>query len=161
MIKLIVAKASNDVIGDRNTLLWHLSEDLKYFKRQTIGQTVLMGRKTWESLPVKPLPRRRNIVISTQDGYSAPGAEVFHTLDAALEALNGETIYCIGGATLYKQILPHCHALYITQLFKPYRGDAHFPPLDPAIWHTTRLSPVLHDQKENVDYRFEVRERRI
>jgi len=161
MIKLIVAKASNDVIGDRNTLLWHLSEDLKYFKRQTLHQTVLMGRKTWESLPVKPLPRRRNIVISTQDGYTAPGAEVFHTLDAALKALNGETLYCIGGATLYKQILPHCDALYITQLFKPYHGDALFPPLDPTIWHPTRLSPMLHDPKENVDYRFEVHERRI
>lgn len=156
MINLIVAKAENDVIGDKNTLLWHLSEDLKYFKRQTLSQIVLMGRKTWESLPVKPLPGRRNVVISSQSNYSAPGAELFHSLDAALEALKGQSLFCIGGATLYKQILPHCDTLYITQVFKSYQGDAIFPPIDPRKWQLTRLSPMLYDKKEDLHYRFEV-----
>lgn len=161
MINLIVAKASNDIIGKDNSLLWHLSEDLKYFKRITLGKTVLMGRKTWESLPFKPLKNRRNIVITSQKDYKAQGAEVFPDLEQALSALEEQEVFCIGGASPYAQLLPHCHSLYITQLFKPYQGDVSFPEIDSTTWHQTRLSPLLYDQKEAVSYRFEVWERRI
>ena len=93
MINLIVAKASNDIIGKDNSLLWHLSEDLKYFKRITLGKTVLMGRKTWESLPFKPLKNRRNIVITSQKDYKAQGAEVFPDLEQALSALEEQEVF--------------------------------------------------------------------
>lgn len=160
MMNLIVAQAENRVIGGNNALLWHLSEDLKYFKRITLGKTVLMGRKTWESLPVKPLGRRRNVVISSQSGFSAPGAEVFRSPEAALKALEGDEVFCIGGASIYECFLPHCDRLFVTQVFASYEGDAFFPPIDPEVWRLSRLSPMLHDRKENADYRFEVWERR-
>ncbi len=160
MINLIVAKAKENAIGLDNRLLWHISEDLKYFKRITSGKTVLMGRKTWESLPFKPLKNRRNIVVSTQKGYLAEGAEVFESLEAALEAVKVEEVFCIGGASVYKALLPQADRLFITEVYKSYTADAFFPELTPRDWKLTRLSPMLYDQKENTDFRFEVWERR-
>lgn len=160
MISIIVAKAANNVIGKDNDLLWHLSEDLKYFKQTTSGKTVLMGRKTWESLPFKPLKNRRNIVISSQKDYVADGAEVYSDLDSALEAAKGEEVFCIGGASIYKLLLPKCNKLYITQLFENYEGDVDFPEVDSDIWEIKRLSPMLHDEKEKIKFRFEVWEKK-
>lgn len=160
MMNLIVAKAENNIIGKDNSLLWHLSEDLKYFKQITLGKTVLMGRKTWESLPFKPLKNRRNVVISSQKDYKAEGAEVFTDLDSALETLKDEEIFCIGGASIYKALLTRCERLYITQLFKDYEGDVNFPTIDSEQWKITRLSPILYDIKEDVRFRFEVWEKK-
>ncbi len=159
MISLIVAKAGQGAIGFENRLLWHLSEDLKYFKRITLGKTVLMGRKTWESLPFKPLKNRRNVVISAQKDYAASGAEVCESLEKALEILANEDIFCIGGASVYKAILPKTDRLFITEVFKSYHADAYFPPLNPQEWKLTRQSPMLFDSKEGVNFRFEVWER--
>ena len=156
MMNLIVAKAENNIIGKDNSLLWHLSEDLKYFKQITLGKTVLMGRKTWESLPFKPLKNRRNVVISSQKDYKAEGAEVFTDLDSALEALKDEEVFCIGGASIYKLLLPKCDKLFITQLFESFEGDASFPEIDTTKWEIKRLSPKLYDEKENIKFRFEV-----
>lgn len=159
MMNLIVAKADNDAIGLNNRMPWHIGEDLKYFKRITLGKTVLMGRKTWESLPFKPLKNRRNIVISSQKDYVAEGAEVFGSVEAAIEALKGEEVFCMGGATMYRELLPMADRLFITRIFHSYEADTFFPKVDSALWRVARLSPMLYDEKEDVRYRFEVLER--
>lgn len=162
MISLIVAIAQNNAIGKDNDLLWHISEDLKYFKKTTNSRTVLMGRKTWESLPFKPLKNRRNIVVSSQKDYLAKGAELFNNTEIALEALKSEKdeVFCIGGASLYKALLPKADKLYITRVYKDFEADVFFPDIDENIWEVKRLSPMLYDEKENVNFRFEVWERK-
>jgi dihydrofolate reductase len=162
MISLIVAIAQNNAIGKDNDLLWHISEDLKYFKKTTNARTVLMGRKTWESLPFKPLKNRRNIVVSSQKDYQISGAELFSDTDKALEALKEEKdeVFCIGGASLYKALLPKADKLYITRVYKDFEADVFFPEIDEQIWEIKRLSPMLYDEKEEVNFRFEVWEKK-
>lgn len=162
MINLIVAIAQNNAIGKDNDLLWHISEDLKYFKKTTNARTVLMGRKTWESLPFKPLKNRRNIVVSSQKDYQISGAELFYDTDKALEALKEEKdeVFCIGGASLYKALLPKADKLYITRVYKDFEADVFFPEIDEQIWEIKRLSPMLYDEKEEVNFRFEVWEKK-
>ena len=162
MISLIVAIAQNNAIGKDNDLLWHISEDLKYFKKTTNARTVLMGRKTWESLPFKPLKNRRNIVVSSQKDYQISSAELFSDTDKALEALKEEKdeVFCIGGASLYKALLPKADKLYITRVYKDFEADVFFPEIDEQIWEIKRLSPMLYDEKEEVNFRFEVWEKK-
>lgn len=162
MISLIVAIAQNNAIGKDNDLLWHISEDLKYFKKTTNAKTVLMGRKTWESLPFKPLKNRRNIVVSSQKDYAISGAELFNDTEMALEALKSEKdeVFCIGGASLYKALLPKADKLYITRVYKDFEADVFFPEIDENVWEVKRLSPMLYDKKEDVNFRFEVWERK-
>lgn len=162
MISLIVAIAQNNAIGKDNDLLWHLSEDLKYFKKTTNERTVVMGRKTWESLPFKPLKNRRNIVVSSQKDYHIEGAELFDDVNKVLEALKEEKyeVFCIGGATLYKALLPKADKLYITRVYKDFEADVFFPEIDEQKWEIKRLSPMLYDQKEDLSFRFEVWERK-
>jgi dihydrofolate reductase len=158
MISLIVAIAQNNAIGKDNDLLWHISEDLKYFKKTTNERTVVMGRKTWESLPFKPLKNRRNIVVSSQKDYQISGAELFSDTDKALEALKEEKdeVFCIGGASLYKALLPKADKLYVTRVYKDFEADVFFPEIDEQKWEIKRLSPMLYDQKEDLSFRFEV-----
>lgn len=162
MISLIVAIAQNNAIGKDNQLLWHISEDLKYFKRTTNAKTILMGRKTWESLPFKPLKNRRNLVISSQKDYEAKGAELFFDIDSALCAVDNNTdeVFCIGGASVYEALLPKADKLYITRVYKDFEADAFFPKIDESIWEVKRLSSMLYDEKEKVNFRFEVWERK-
>lgn len=158
MISLIVAIAQNNAIGKDNDLLWHLSEDLKYFKKTTNERTVVMGRKTWESLPFKPLKNRRNIVVSSQKDYHIEGAELFDSVDKVLEALKEEKdeVFCIGGASLYKALLPKADKLYITRVYKDFEADVFFPEIDENIWEIKLLSPMLYEAKEDLSFRFEV-----
>lgn len=162
MISLIVAIAQNNAIGKDNDLLWHLSEDLKYFKKTTNERTVVMGRKTWESLPFKPLKNRRNIVVSSQKDYHIEGAELFDDVNKVLEALKEEKdeVFCIGGASLYKALLPKADKLYITRVYKDFEADVFFPEIDEQKWEIKRLSPMLYDQKEDLSFRFEVWEKK-
>ncbi len=162
MISLIVAIAQNNAIGKDNDLLWHISEDLKYFKRTTNKRTVVMGRKTWESLPFKPLKNRRNIVVSSQKDYLIEGAELFESVDKVFESLQSESdeVFCIGGASLYKALLPKADKLYITRVYKDFDADVFFPEIDTQLWEIKRLSPMLYDKKEDVNFRFEVWERK-
>ena len=162
MISLIVAIAQNNAIGKDNDLLWHLSEDLKYFKKTTNERTVVMGRKTWESLPFKPLKNRRNIVVSSQKYYHIEGAELFDDVNKVLEALKEEKdeVFCIGGASLYKALLPKADKLYVTRVYKDFEADVFFPEIDEQKWEIKRLSPMLYDQKENLSFRFEVWEKK-
>jgi len=136
-VTLIVAYARNRVIGRGNALPWRLPGDLAHFKRTTLGSPIVMGRKTWESLG-RPLPGRRNVVVSRGAGYAAPGAEVFASLPAALAACaDAPAVYVIGGAQIYAQALPLAGRVLATELHAEVDGDAVFPALDPAQWRET------------------------
>ena len=144
-IVIIVAVAQNRVIGKDNRLLWNIPEDMARFKALTSGHTVLMGRKTWESLPprFRPLPGRRNIVISRQTDYAAPGAELAHSLDSALAlAASDETVFIIGGAEIYRQTLPLAERLEITEVELSPEGDSWFPEIPADEWQVaTKTAP--------------------
>lgn len=133
MISLIAAVAQNGVIGDRNALLWHISEDLKHFKTLTTGHPVVMGRKTWESLG-RPLPNRVNVVI-TRQAIEIPGCRVVHSLDEAVALFAAdEEIFIIGGAQIYAEALPRARRFYLTRVFRDYEGDTRFPAWDESEW---------------------------
>lgn len=139
-LALIVALAENGIIGRDNSMPWHLPEDLRHFKRITLGKPVIMGRKTWESLPF-PLPGRTNLVISGQPHFQAPGGEVHSSLAAALsraqvvaQEQGQDEIMVIGGAQVYAQALPKADRLYLTRIALKPAGDAYFPHWTPAHW---------------------------
>ena len=137
MLSLIAAIARNRVIGKDNQLLWHLPEDMKHFRDITRGHPVIMGRKTWESLPEKfrPLPGRHNIVISRNVAYQAAGATCVTSLESAIQAAgNDSEAFVIGGAEIYRQALPMAQRLYLTEIARDYNGDAHFPELPTTEW---------------------------
>jgi dihydrofolate reductase len=131
---LVAAIADNGIIGVNNRLPWRLPADLAHFKRLTLDHTIVMGRRTWESLPGL-LPRRRHIVLSREPGYTADGCLVVRSLDAAIAAAGavGELLI-IGGATLYRESLPHAQGLYLTRVHATLPGDTWFPQWDPAEW---------------------------
>ena len=154
-LALIVAVAQNGIIGctnedGRGALPWHLPEDLKHFKEMTSGHPIIMGRKTWESLG-RPLPNRRNIVITRQGNYNATGAEVFGGLPAALAAVGDATAFVIGGAELYRQSLPLAATLIITEVGIDAAGDTVFPEIDAGWCETTRES---HTSASGLPYAF-------
>lgn len=133
MLSIIAAVAQNGVIGDRNALLWHISEDMKHFKALTTGHPVVMGRKTWESLG-RPLPNRVNVVI-TRQAIEIPGCRVVHSLDEAVALFAAdEEIFIIGGAQIYAEALPRAGRLYLTRVFRDYEGDTCFPEWNEAEW---------------------------
>ncbi len=151
---LIAAIARNGVIGIDNRLPWHLPEDLRRFKELTTGHAVIMGRKTWESLPPKfrPLPGRRNIVVTRNAGYRAEGATVVHSIEDARTAADEELAYVIGGAEVYAQALPLAARLEITEIDADFAGDAGFPVRDPAVWRES--ARANHVSADGLPYAF-------
>lgn len=140
---LIAAVARNGVIGKDNTLIWNIPEDMAHFKALTSGQTVVMGRKTWESLPprFRPLPGRNNIVISRQANYAAPGADVATSLPAAIQlAEQADKVFIIGGEQIYRQAIDVADRLEITEVDLAPEGDAWFPEIDAGKWKKTAES---------------------
>ncbi|HXF44908.1 MAG TPA: dihydrofolate reductase [Burkholderiaceae bacterium] len=136
-ITVIAAVARNGVIGRDGKIPWHIPGDLPRFKRITMGHPVIMGRRTWESLG-RPLPGRRNLVISRTPGYAAAGAEVFGSLPQALAACAGAPeVFVIGGTEVYREALLLAHRLLLTEIDAEFEGDAHFPPFDRAEWRET------------------------
>lgn len=136
-IVLVAAVAKNRVIGRDNTLIWNIPADMAHFKALTAGHTVIMGRKTWESLPprFRPLPGRRNIVISRQADYDAAGAEVAASLEGALKlAASNKIAFVIGGEQIYRLALPFAHRLEITEVDLEPEGDAWFPEISAVDW---------------------------
>ncbi len=135
MISIVVAHSSNRVIGRDGGLPWRLPADMRRFRELTRGSTVLMGRRTFESLPdaFRPLPERRNLVLSADPGYRPPGVEVFTTLEAALDACE-QDCFVIGGELAYRDALPRCERLYATEIDAELDGDAFFPEIDAAQW---------------------------
>ena len=132
-LSLIAAVARNGVIGNGNRLPWYLPEDLAHFRRVTAGCTVIMGRRTWDSLPerFRPLPGRRNIVVTQQPGWAEPGAEVAASPDAALALLGGdEKAFVIGGVALYAALMPQVDELLLTEIASDFAGDTRLPDFD-------------------------------
>lgn len=133
-LSIIVAMADKGVIGYNNTMPWHLSADLKNFKRLTMGKPMLMGRKTFESLG-RVLPGREHVIVTRNSEFKPEGCSVFHTLECALDYLEAHNeVMLIGGATLFEQLLPRVNKLYLTQIDHSYPGDTFFPELDLDQW---------------------------
>lgn len=144
-LNLIYARAANGVIGKDNALPWHLPEDMAHFKRMTAGCPVIMGRKTWESLPPKfrPLPGRTNIVVTRQTDWRADGAQVAHDMPAALaRAGDAPEVWVIGGAQIYAEAAPHAQRAVVTDIARDFDGDAHAPTLDSRWTEIARESHV-------------------
>ena len=139
LVTLIAAVARNGAIGKDNRLLWQLPEDMQRFKALTLGHAVLMGRKTWESLPAKfrPLPGRRNIVISRNANLQLPGAAIAHNLINAISAAGDENVFVIGGGEVYNHALPLADRLELTEVDDAPAGDAFFPTVDRRLWQET------------------------
>lgn len=160
MLSLIAAVARNGVIGKDNQLLWHLPGDMRHFRETTRGKPVIMGRKTWESLPEKfrPLPGRLNVVVSRDPAYAAPGATLAGSLDEAIDvAQNAEEAFVIGGAQLYRQALPFADRLYLTEIAADFAGDTWFPEVLPEDWREiSRSQPV---EEAGLVYTFAVYQR--
>ena len=156
MIHIIVATDKNMAIGYQNKLLFWLPNDLKRFKELTTGNTIVMGRNTFLSLPKGALPNRRNIVLSTRKDASFPGAETYASLEEAIKGCKeDEKIYIIGGASVYKQALPLADVLCITEIdAEAPEADTYFPTIDPTIWkENSRESPPT-DEKHEYPYAF-------
>lgn len=139
-ITIIAAVADNGCIGKNGELPWYLPEDLKRFKRLTVGKVVVMGRKTWESLPekVRPLPERTNVVITRQASYPLPeGVERYASLEAAFAAHASDQVMVMGGADIYRQALPSAQTLALTRVHQTVDGDVFFPSIDTTVWKET------------------------
>ncbi len=153
-LSVIVAMDENRLIGSNNTLPWHLPADLRYFRASTLGKPVVMGRKTFESIG-KPLPGRRNIVVTRNPDFAAEGCEVVNDIDAAIElCADCEEIMLIGGATLYAQVLPRASRLYLTRIHHAFDGDTWFPEIDEAAWRVENRQDFDPDHNNPYPYSF-------
>jgi len=153
-ISIVVAMAANGVIGQDNELPWHLPADLKHFKQTTMGKPILMGRKTWESIG-RPLPGRTNIVITRDSTYSAAGCVVVNSIEAALTAAGEQDeVMVIGGAELYRQVLPSADTIYLTRIHEHFEGDTRFPEIRDTEWHQLERIDHEADEKNPHDYSF-------
>ena len=161
-ISLIVAMASNRVIGLNNKMPWHLSADLKKFKQITMGSPILMGRKTYESIG-KPLPGRTNIIISRNTDYQQAGCLVFNNLETALQSASELTneLFVIGGSDLYQTLLPLADKLYLTLINQAFEGDTYFPEIDLNEWQEIAREDINDDNSTSFSYSFLTLEKTI
>jgi dihydrofolate reductase len=158
-ISLVLAMATNGAIGLNGAMPWRIPEDMKHFKAVTMGKPIVMGRKTWDSFPKKPLPGRANIVITRDANWRGDGAVVAHSLDEALaEAGEADEIAVIGGAEIYKLALPRADLVHLTQVHRDFAGDTHMPLFDAAHWRETARED--HATPEGLAYSFVTLERR-
>lgn len=159
MLSLVVAMDEDRLIGRANGLPWRLPDDLKHFKRLTLGKTVLMGRRTWDSLG-RPLPERENWVLTRDPGFAPDGARVFHALEAALAAAQDRELMVIGGAELYRQTLPLAQRIHLTEVrARVAGGDAWFPAFDRAQFRETDSELHAADARHAYPFRFVTLER--
>ena len=156
MLNLIVAIAENNAIGKAGDLLCHLPNDLQYFKQKTSGCTVIMGERTFFSLPKHPLPKRRNIVLSDRQDFAFENTEVVHSIPEAQAAVAAnEEAFIIGGGMVYRQFLPLVDKLYITHIHHSWEdADTFFPEIDPAIWQCVNEERHEADEKHNYAFTF-------
>ncbi|MFO7617853.1 MAG: dihydrofolate reductase [Bacteroidales bacterium] len=134
-VSLIAAVASNGAIGLGNNLLWHIPEDFRWFKKQTTGHTVVMGKRTWESLPVRPLPGRINIVLSDNPGDCFEGCLCAGSIEEAISLMDpGKENFIIGGGMIYRQFLPWAQKVYLTRIHRDYEADTWFPEIPESDW---------------------------
>jgi dihydrofolate reductase len=158
-VYLVAAVAANGIIGVNGQLPWHIPEELKHFKKLTLGHPIIMGRKTWESLKKGPLPQRENIVVTRQSGYEAPGAAVANSLEAALALCIGEPVaFVIGGTELFKESLPVAAGMVLTEIQRDYEGDTWFPKWDRSQWKETQRE--THTAADGMRFDFVLYERK-
>lgn len=158
MLSLIVAMTKNRVIGRDNQMPWHLPADLAWFKKNTLGKPVIMGRKTFQSIG-RALPNRKNIVLSRQ-GFQADGIEVVSDLSQALALIKGENeVMIIGGGHLFAETLPIADRLYLTEIDAELQGDTFFPEIDPMVWKTNFIETRAVDDKNSYALTFKILER--
>jgi dihydrofolate reductase len=154
-ISIIVAIAENNAIGKNNKLLWHISADMRLFKRITSGQTVIMGKNTFLSLPKGPLVNRRNIVISDNPEDTFPGCEMAYTVHEALDKCEtGRENFVIGGASVYRQFMPYAQKLYITRVHKSFDADTFFPEIHSGEWEIIEEEDITNDPQNDFSYSF-------
>ncbi len=161
MLSIIVAKAKNNIIGKGNKLVWHLPEDLKYFKKLTTGHTIIMGRKTFESLG-KSLPNRKHIIFSKNPDFKVndENVEVIHSLLQIQDLIEGkEEAFVIGGAMIYNFLMPYVKKMYVTEIEKDFDGDTFFPKIDKNIWKEVSRVKGPKDENDDLDYYFVTYER--
>lgn len=158
-INIVVAIAANNAIGKNNELLWHLPKDLKHFKEMTTGHTVIMGRKTFDSIG-KPLPKRRNIVV-TRQSLTIEGCEVVNSLEAAIALCTGEAeVDIVGGAEIYKQAMPIVNYLHLTIVHQAFEADAYFPEINEDEWQEISREDHQPDEKNALPFSFITLKRR-
>lgn len=146
-IAIIVAIAENYAIGKNNDLLWHISNDLKRFKKITSGNPVVMGKKTFFSLPIRPLPNRKNIVITDTPGEIIDGCTMAYSIDDAVEKMDdGKTNFIIGGGSVYAQFLPLADKLYLTRVHKDFDADVFFPEINFEAWEKVFEEPHIDEE---------------
>lgn len=161
MISLIWAMDENRVIGYHNQLPWRLPEDLKFFKRVTMGHPIMMGRKTFESIG-KPLPGRENIIVTRDESYQKDGCAVMNSIEGFMDYAKGkeEEIFVIGGAEIFKEVLPKADKLYLTMIHHQFEGDTFFPVFDIEKWELESREIGLKDEKNTYDYEFLIYKRK-
>ena len=156
MLSIIVAKAKNNIIGKDNKLIWHIPEDLKRFKTLTSGHTIIMGRKTFESLG-RVLPNRHHIILcnDAQMDIEDDNVEVLEDISMLDKYIKDEEEhFVIGGATMYKLLMPYCKKMYITEIDKNFEGDVSFPEIDPKEWMVVKREKGLKNEKNPYDYEY-------
>jgi dihydrofolate reductase len=161
MISIIVAVSENWGIGKDNELLWHIPEDLQRFKKLTFGKTLIMGKKTWESLPRKPLPGRKNIVLTDDPMESIDLSVTAYSVEDALgKCENTDEIFIIGGGSVYRQFMPITDRLYITHVHKTAPADVYFPEIDPLIWEVIEKEDSKATERDGISYTYIIYDRR-
>lgn len=161
MISIIVAVSEDWGIGKDNELLWHISEDLKRFKRLTSGNTVIMGKRTWESLPRRPLPGRMNIVLTDDPDETIKDAVTAYSLQDALDKCDKDKeIFIIGGGSIYRQFMPIADRLFITHVHRKAPADIYFPKIDLSIWEITEKEEFKSDGENTIPYTYTIYERK-
>ena len=157
MISIIAAIAKNNIIGVDNKLLWHIPEDLKHFKDLTSNHTIIMGRKTFESLP-GVLPKRHHIVLTKDKNYTvdSDSVTIVHNFKKIVDKYetSEEEIFVIGGGEIYSTFLPYCKNLYLTEVNKDFKGDTYFPKIEPSQWKITYFSEINKNLKDNLEFKF-------
>ena len=159
-ISIIAAMAANRTIGLENRLPWHLPDDLQLFKAITMQHHIVMGRKTYDSIG-KPLPGRDTIIVTRNVDYAVPGCIAVNSLDAALTVSFGdEEVFFVGGADLYRQALPIAHRIYLTEIQRPFNGDAFFPEFDMSPWTETARERHTTPEEGGFEYHFVIYDRK-
>jgi dihydrofolate reductase len=160
-ISIIVAIAQNNAIGKDNQLLWHIPQDLKRFKALTTGHTIVMGKRTFESLPVRPLPNRRSVVITDIKGEKIDGCEMAYSISEAIDLMeDGRENFVIGGGMVYKQFMPLAHKLYLTIVHKDFEADTFYPEIDFSEWNEIERQDFEAVENLGFDYSYITYERR-
>ena len=156
MLSIIVAKGKNNIIGKNNGMVWHLSADLKHFKELTTGHTIIMGRKTFESLG-RVLPNRKHIIFSQNKDLKIKeeNVQVVHSLLEIQDLIEGkEEAFVIGGAMIYNFLMPYVDKMYVTEIDEEFEGDTFFPKINTEVWKETSRIKGPKDDKNNYDYDF-------